>query len=133
MNSREGIMNHIHYQELTSQFVDREIRPEDEQELFAHLGSCIECREFLKASCRLQIDMAATKRMVLSPSGNSSRYFVADRNQVHQMYPLSRSRSTISTLVLFAMVTLIVAVLFSTSVKAERFVEVAPQELMQSR
>jgi len=54
-------MNHEHYQELASQFIDHELGPESEQELFLHLGSCTECRNFLRASWQLQVDIFATK------------------------------------------------------------------------
>ena len=54
-------MNHAHYQELTSQFIDRELGPENERELFAHLGVCDECREFMKAALVLQGDILGTK------------------------------------------------------------------------
>ena len=47
-------MNHEHYQQLVSEFIDREINAGDEQELFTHLNSCGECREFLKATLNLQ-------------------------------------------------------------------------------
>jgi hypothetical protein len=54
-------MNHEHYQQLASQFIDHELGPESEQELFLHLGACTECRSFLKASWQLQADIFATK------------------------------------------------------------------------
>ncbi len=54
-------MNHTHYQQLTSQFIDRELEAGRERELFVHLGECPECREFLKASLTLQRDVFATK------------------------------------------------------------------------
>ena len=54
-------MNHTHYQELTSQFIDRELGADDERELFAHLGTCDECRRFLKSALVLQGDILGTK------------------------------------------------------------------------
>ncbi|HTY35584.1 MAG TPA: zf-HC2 domain-containing protein [Bacteroidota bacterium] len=54
-------MNHTHYQELTSQFIDRELGHEDERELFAHLGRCDRCRGFLKTALILQEDLHRTK------------------------------------------------------------------------
>ncbi len=56
-------MNHTHYQELTSQFIDRQLSPEDEAELFDHFGTCEECRGFLKAALVLQGDILGTKPM----------------------------------------------------------------------
>lgn len=129
----DNTMTHDHYQQLTSQFIDDELGPEAEQELFAHLSSCSECREFLKASWRLQVDIAATKPKESFPPAKSLRSYIADRELAHQMYRLSRSRSPISTFVLLAMVTLIVAMLFSANVKVERSSEGAPQELVLPR
>jgi hypothetical protein len=54
-------MNHEQYQQLASQFIDHELGPESEQELFLHLGTCTECRDFLKASWQLQVDIFAKK------------------------------------------------------------------------
>jgi predicted anti-sigma-YlaC factor YlaD len=67
-------MNHLHYQELTSQFIDRELGPEDERDLFAHLGECEECRGFLKAALVLQGDILGTKpiRTVLPQQARSA-------------------------------------------------------------
>jgi predicted anti-sigma-YlaC factor YlaD len=126
-------MNHEHYQQLVSEFIDREIQAGDEQDLFTHLNSCSECREFLKASCRLQVEMAGTKAKEPSSPVKSLRPYVADREPAPQMYRSPRSRSPISTFVLLAMVTLIVAVLFSANVKVERSGEVASQELIQPK
>lgn len=54
-------MNHEHYQQLVSEFIDREINAGDEQVLFTHLNSCGECREFLKAALTLQGQILETK------------------------------------------------------------------------
>lgn len=126
-------MNHEHYQQLISEFIDREIRAEEEQELFSHLNSCAECREFIKASFRLQVDMAGTKAREFFPPVKSSQSYVADREPAHQRYRSSKSRSPISTFILLAMVTLIVAMLFSANVKVERPAEGESQELIQPR
>ena len=121
-------MNHEHYQQLVSEFIDREIRAEDEQELFGHLNTCSECREFLKASCRLQVDMAVSK-----PQHRERGSYAGDRQPVRHEFRQSTRRSSISTFVLLAMVTLIVVMLFSADVKVERFVDRESQELTQPR
>ena len=59
---KDRTMNHTHYQQLTSQFIDRELAHEAEQELFAHLGVCDECRGFLRNALIMQVDILATKR-----------------------------------------------------------------------
>lgn len=60
-------MRHEEFQELVSQFVDRQLDAEREQELFGHLSGCEDCRTFLKASMMLQSDILDTK-----PSGAPS-------------------------------------------------------------
>lgn len=60
-------MRHEQFQELVSQFVDRELDAEGEQELFGHLRGCEDCRTFLKASMMLQRDILDSK-----PSGAPS-------------------------------------------------------------
>jgi hypothetical protein len=68
-------MNHEHYQQLVCEFIDREIRAEDEQELFAHLNSCIECREFMKATLNLQSQILETKpTRIASPRSTRPEY-----------------------------------------------------------
>jgi hypothetical protein len=126
-------MNHEHYQQRISEFIDREIRAEDEEELFSHLNSCGGCREFLKASCRLRVDIALTKAKESYPPARTPGSNIADRVPAHQIHQSSRSRSPISTFVLLAVVTLIVAMLFSANVKVERSAESESQELTQPR
>ena len=60
-------MKHEQFQELVSQFVDRELDAESERGLFSHLSGCEDCRAFLKASMILQSDILDTK-----PSGAPS-------------------------------------------------------------
>jgi anti-sigma factor RsiW len=40
-----------------SQYVDGELDPSTEREVFDHLGGCVECRGFLRRSIRLRADM----------------------------------------------------------------------------
>jgi predicted anti-sigma-YlaC factor YlaD len=63
-------MTHTHYQELTSQFIDRELGADDERGLFAHLGTCDECRGFLKSALLLQGDILGTKPAQSVPTGS---------------------------------------------------------------
>ena len=60
-------MDHTHYQELVSQFVDGELGAEGEQELFAHLAMCRDCRDFYKKALLLQEDLRATKVSLTDP------------------------------------------------------------------
>jgi hypothetical protein len=121
-------MNHEYHQQLVSEFVDREIRAEDEQELFHHLSSCAECREFLKAACRLQIEMAATK-----PRDSDRGSYTADRRPVRHEFRQSKRHSRISTFVLLVMVTLIVGILFSANVTVQRPPETSAEEVVQPK
>jgi predicted anti-sigma-YlaC factor YlaD len=121
-------MNHERYQQLVSEFIDREIHAEDEQELFNHLNSCSECREFLKASCRLQVEMAVTK-----PRSSERGSNAVDRQPVRREFRRSRRRSSISTFVLLVMVTLIVGILFSANVTVQRSPDTSTEQVAQPK
>ncbi len=54
-------MNHEDYQEYISQYVDGELSESLEQKLFQHLGSCRQCRGFLKSSWQIQNDILNAK------------------------------------------------------------------------
>jgi hypothetical protein len=54
-------MNHEHYEQLVSQFMDKELDSRSEQELFLHLSTCEACRDFLRASWQLQADILQGK------------------------------------------------------------------------
>jgi len=130
INGRHS-MSHEHYQQLASLFIDRELGPESEAELFLHLSSCVECREFLKASWQLQVDIFATKpKRSPSPARTQKRY-VTDRGPARRVVSQTPTPSRISTFALLLMVTLIVGILFSASIRVQRAPEVAPQELAQ--
>jgi hypothetical protein len=121
-------MNHEHYQQLASEFIDREIRAGDEQDLFSHLNSCGECREFLKATCKLQVEMAVTKLQI---HGRGS--YAADRQPARHEFRQSKRRSPVSTVILLAMVTLIVGMLFSTNVTVQRSPDASSEEVAQPK
>jgi hypothetical protein len=86
-------MNHEQYQQLASQFIDHELGPESEQELFLHLGTCTECRDFLKASWQLQVDIFAKKPKAATVLGVSKtkdveRIFLAQPKRVTRVLAL---------------------------------------------
>ncbi|MBM3298355.1 MAG: zf-HC2 domain-containing protein [Deltaproteobacteria bacterium] len=54
-------MNHEHYEQLVSQFIDRELDARSENELFLHLSTCDNCRHLLRASWQLQADILRGK------------------------------------------------------------------------
>jgi hypothetical protein len=121
-------MSHEHYQQLVSEFIDREICAADEQELFGHLNSCADCREFLKASSRLQVEMAVTK-----PQNHERGSYAVDRQPVRHEVRQSKRRSTFSTFVLLVMVTLIVGMLFSANVTVQRSPDASTEEVSQPK
>ncbi len=81
-------MNHTHYQELASQFIDRELGSENEREFFTHLGTCDECRGFLKAALVLQGDIIGT-RPVHTVSSRPARPASALRTVWEKRVPMS--------------------------------------------
>jgi anti-sigma factor RsiW len=52
-------MTHDQYQEQISRLIDHDLREEDSSQLFTHMASCRECREFLNSSLRLRSGLAA--------------------------------------------------------------------------
>ena len=62
-------MDHIHYQEEISQFIDNELPENESPELFAHLSTCPECRGFFNES--LQLKSRLTSISVPSIPANS--------------------------------------------------------------
>ena len=97
-------MNHERYQELVSRFIDCEIVLEEERELFAHLGNCDDCRQFLKECVQVHGDLTASKIKSLSSVGASmTRKEIPDRPPA----VMGQRRSTYSRLRTFALVTLI--------------------------
>jgi len=54
-------MRHEIYQQYVSQFVDGELKESLEEELFVHLGSCRDCRRFLRTSWQVQLDIQHQK------------------------------------------------------------------------
>lgn len=55
-------MNCEKFQETISQYIDGELQPDQESELFQHLGACDRCREFLRSALHLrsELSMAST-------------------------------------------------------------------------
>lgn len=51
-------MNHEHYQERISLYVDNALNDLESAKLFAHLGRCHDCRDFMKLTSRVQARIA---------------------------------------------------------------------------
>jgi predicted anti-sigma-YlaC factor YlaD len=61
-------MNCEYYQEYISQFIDGELPPTTEVELFKHLGICEQCRTFLKDALLLRNTLALTRQVTVPSS-----------------------------------------------------------------
>ena len=84
-------MSHEHFQELVSEFVDRELSAEAEKVLFVHLAECDECREFLRESVRLNAELIATKvRTLIAQQAAHRPTQAANRPAVVGTRPQSR-------------------------------------------
>jgi predicted anti-sigma-YlaC factor YlaD len=115
-------MNHEDYQQLASQFIDYELGPESEQELFLHLGACTECRNFLKASWQLHADIFATKPRRTVETGTKRREdrgrFDADRIALSATANRSLS-SRIRTAALLIVLVLIIGLFWSATISMQ--------------
>ncbi len=110
---KDRTMNHTHYQQLTSQFIDHELGPEDERELFAHLGQCDECRGFFRKELALDAGILATKsslpRLSIAPNApHVAPRFVVDLRNSNLLKKLWRA--TIPAPVAFGMGVVLVAI-----------------------
>jgi anti-sigma factor RsiW len=61
-------MNCEQYQEYISQFIDGELDSASETSLFGHLGSCEECRSFLKGILSLRNAMIVSPQLTIPAS-----------------------------------------------------------------
>jgi anti-sigma factor RsiW len=61
-------MNCEQYQEQISQFIDGELLPTAETELFVHLGACEHCRTFLKNALSLRNIFACAQQIAVPAS-----------------------------------------------------------------
>jgi predicted anti-sigma-YlaC factor YlaD len=61
-------MNCEYCQEQISQFVDGELSPKEEADVFSHLGICEQCRTFLKDVISLRNSLAHTKETAVPAS-----------------------------------------------------------------
>jgi anti-sigma factor RsiW len=126
-------MSHVQFEELVSLFIDRELDAKSEQELFAHLGSCEECRGFLKASMMLQGDIKSTKPGIPASMGDARRGFAPDHRAVHGSRLQTTTRQPVTTFVLLMLITLVVGFLFSARVEVRRTSGFDHDEMTQQR
>jgi len=82
-------MNCEQYQEYISQFIDGELESAGEARLFGHLGSCEQCRSFLKDAMSLRAELFHTQAVTVPES--LSRRIVAKSNSLpHALLPKQR-------------------------------------------
>jgi len=126
-------MNCRDYQQMISRLVDLELNAAASAELFEHLGKCAQCREFLDTMMKLtaELDKIGVSQELSEEA--SKRPYVGDRKSTPRLSQHRSLRSRISTFALLVMVTLIIGLLFSVNISAQRPPEPVPQELVQPR
>lgn len=120
-------MDHIHYQEQASQFIDTELRDQDAPSLFSHLSVCAECREFLKESLHLRSRMTHSVGPTSPQSLHSPDWAVFANKEPHKhghvSFNLSTQRNTAGPLPAIAFLLFMFVVgglLFSTRIEIQR-------------
>jgi len=82
-------MNCEQYQEYISQFIDGELPPAAETELFVHLGACERCRTFLKNALSLRDTLVHTKQITVPASLDQrivAQHSLATKRTVNQNF-----------------------------------------------
>jgi anti-sigma factor RsiW len=82
-------MNCEQVQEHISQFIDGELLPTAEAELFTHLGACEHCRTFLKDALSLRNTLALTRQIAVPASLDRrvlAQYFLTTKKTVHHNF-----------------------------------------------
>ena len=127
-------MNCVEYQQRISRLVDLEVKATASTELFEHLGTCAQCREFFDAMMKLttELDNIDVPRE-LYEEASIQRPFVDARPSFARFDQPRSLRSRISTFALLVMVTLFIGLLFSVNINAQKPQEPIPQELVQPR
>jgi hypothetical protein len=124
-------MNHEVYQQHISQLVDNELSESLEQDLFLHLGSCRECRSFLKSSWQIQSDiqkrMPRTQPGFANAKGPSQTQKLQDHPSVGSGFNRKTARAPIRTFALAVLVVALACIMFSTTITVE------PQSVAQNQ
>jgi len=112
-------MNCEQYQEQISQFIDGELLPTAETELFVHLGVCEHCRTFLKNTLSLRNIFASAQQIAIPASLDQQ---VLDQNSsvtkkaVHQnfVWRFTKAQYSFRTIGLAIILSVMTSVLFSS-------------------
>ena len=113
-------MNHELFQQHISQLIDNELSESLEQDLFIHLGSCKECRNFLKTSWQMQSDIQIGKPRVqaglVSIKDSAGLRTLRDNPPIAMEFSRKGARAPIRTLALAIFVVVLGCVMFSTTI-----------------
>jgi anti-sigma factor RsiW len=113
-------MNHEPYQQQISQLVDDELDESQERDLFVHLGSCTECRTFLKSAWQMQIDIQSRKPRgqvsSMTAEGVSRSRWQGNKPSIAFSPPLKQTRFSIRTFALALLVVVLGCVMLSSKV-----------------
>jgi anti-sigma factor RsiW len=125
-------MNCRDYQQMISRFVDQELKATAGAELFEHLGTCAQCREFLESTLKLTAELEKIEMPPeLAEAVGNQRPYVGARTSVPGFGQHRSLRSRISTFALLIMVTLFIGLLFSVNIDKPSQAEPIPQALAQ--
>lgn len=132
--AEETNMDHIHYQEQASQFIDMELEDQDATSLFSHLSVCPECREFLKESLQLRSRMAHSVVSTLPQGVASLEWATIANNKSRKLSHISLNSSAqrktagpLPAIVFLLFMFVVGGLLFSTRIEIQR-----PQEYVGS-
>ena len=112
-------MNCEQYQEQISQFIDGELLPTAETELFAHLGACEQCRTFLKNALSLRNTLALTRQIDVPASLDQrvlAHHASTTKRTVHQnfVWRFTEAKYSFRTIGLAIIISALTSVLFSS-------------------
>jgi predicted anti-sigma-YlaC factor YlaD len=80
-------MNCEQYEEYTSRFIDGELEIVSETELFKHLGTCEQCRNFLKEALNLRSELS-NSRILAVPKSLDQRVKISIDNVPSRVKPV---------------------------------------------
>ncbi len=85
-------MNCEEIQERISQHIDGELQPDQESELFQHLGACDHCREFLRSALHLRSELATASAQPVPQHVDEQVYSrMRSHQSAEKSIPLARS------------------------------------------
>ena len=112
-------MNCEQYQEQISQFIDGELPPTAETDLFVHLGVCEQCRTFLKNALSLRNILAFTPQITVPASLDRrvlAQHFSTTKKTINQnfVWHYTEAKYSFRTIGLAIILSALTGVLFSS-------------------